>query len=128
MPFTPPASHLAQSGEIGGFEQGTDLRHPQYRTGRKRARLERRFSPLSLWASPELRGSTFGFAVQGVGGGEPGANLRMRRSVVAGPFKPDDVCARLQQVHQPDPLIEFADPVIARTEADGSLYKRDCLL
>ena len=52
------------------------------------------------------------------------------RSVVARLFEPYDcfVGARLQQMHEPNPLIEKPEGVIAGTEADGLFVKRDRFL
>ena len=71
-----------------------------------------------------------GLAFEGIGRGEAAANPRCGGHRAAWFFAPRDrlVCARLQQVHQPDLAIKKSNRRIARAQTDGLLDEWDRLL
>src|ERR1700730_15721765 len=78
----------------------------------------------------EFGGGGFGFAFEGIDGGEVGVNDRQSPIRAARLFEPDYrlLGARLQQMHHPDPPIPKADGRIAGTKPDALLLERDRLL
>src|SRR5207248_2264787 len=85
-------SGLAQPGEIRGFVQRTDLRRPQPRArkGLQAGDARKKVSTVQPPGFGEFGGGAFGFASEGIGGGEGEMSERSARSGAARFFEPDD--------------------------------------
>src|SRR3984893_4295248 len=71
---------LAQAGEISGFVQRADLRHPQPRTGmRLQAGHARKKISVQLPGFGKFSDSAFGFTSEGTRGGEAAVRYRYTR-------------------------------------------------
>src|SRR6516165_5240805 len=122
---------LAEAAEIGGFEQRPSLRGPPPTwIGLQMGDARKKIAAVQPPGLGEFGHSTFGFASEGIGGGETAARERCGWHDAARFFEPDDclVGARLQQMHVPNQMVERADAGIARAEANGLLDQRDHLL
>ena len=62
---------LAKAGEIGGFVQGADLRHPELSDGLQTGDARITIVAAQPAGFGEFGGGAFGVAFEGIGGGEP---------------------------------------------------------
>src|SRR5260370_22059038 len=67
---------LAQTDEISGFEQGTDLRHSVISGSAHAGDARKRTFAAQLAGFGEFGSGAFGLALEGIGGGEEAAKLR----------------------------------------------------
>src|SRR5271165_359837 len=119
---------LAQPGEIGGFEPGAAFWRPRTHSGQSGdARIAIVAAQLSGFG--ELGSRAFSLAFEGIGGSEPGANVRLYRVGTTRFFEPKNrvVGASLHEIRPPDRLIPKAQVGITGAEPDGLLYERDRL-
>jgi len=65
---------LAQAGEIGGFMQGTDVRHAEILDGPQPGDTRKTIVADQPSGFGEFGGGAFGLACEGVGGGEISRN------------------------------------------------------
>src|SRR6516225_1340035 len=101
---------LAQAGEIGGFIQCADLWHaqPYIGIGLQAGDARKRTSAAQPTGFGKLAGAPFGFAPEGIGGGEAAANDRYTRRSLAGFLEPDDrlVGVRVHQICGSNHVVE----------------------
>src|SRR5215472_16216550 len=122
---------LAEAAEIGGFEQRPSLRGPPPTwIGLQMGDARKKIAAVQPPGLGEFGHGTFGFASEGIGGGEAAAKDRCGRHGAARFFEPDYrlVGVRLQQMRGSNQVVERADAGIARAEANGLLDERDHLL
>ena len=79
-----------EASEIGGFVQGADLRHPKVAEGLLTSAAREAITGAHPPGLGEFGGGALGSAVEGVGGGELGAEVRVRRSSIARLLEPGD--------------------------------------
>src|SRR5215471_5947427 len=111
---------LAQTGEIRGFEQGADLRHPspRARKGLQAGDARKAISAAQPAGFGKFGGSELEFVFEGISSCEVDPNARVRRIGTACLFKPPDCLVRagLQQMNTPNTVVPIADPGIARAK------------
>jgi len=119
-----------EAGEISGFKQGTDFRHPIISDGPQARETRETIVATQPAGFAEFGGGPLGFAVEGVCGGKLGAGNRVRRTVAARPFEPPDrlVGVRLQQMHEPNLLIKITAMGFAGAKPHRSFGERNRLL
>ena len=124
---------LAQAGEIGGFEQGADLRHPPIpRPADCSSGLHTRDAQKTIVGDQpasfgEFSGGAFGLAFEAIGCGELSAAQRVCRRSATPPFERDDclIYAQLQQVRETKSAVKITDSGIVWAKAERLLLKRD---
>src|SRR5882757_3694142 len=102
---------LAQTGEISGFGQAANFRHPPRFDGPQACDGGVTIVADQPASFGEFGGGAAGLVFESMGRGQERAELWVRRSGIASSFTPEDrfVDARPQQMRAPDPAKEKTD-------------------